>query len=357
MIQDTIIRYGKSLFDILNIKADFFFENQTHLNENNRIANIYKQQPLREDCKLCGTKLPEQKDFTSHSINYFLCDICGHLNGAYQDTKEFVDIIYSGSNYGINYNESTKEQYLERLDAVYSPKARFFKDSLKTIEEDYKGYKILDVGCGSGYMVGALRRLGFDAKGVEVSETQVQYGNNMLEGNYLQALSQDDIISSVSNTNAQILCFIGVFEHLCDLSGMLREIKVNTHIKYVFFSVPMYSLSCIFESIFPEVFNRQLGGGHTHLFSRKSLEWMYKKYDLIQLAKWDFGTDLMDLYRSIIVMLKKQTASEKVIKQVGAIFKENIDSMELVLDRSAFSSETHVLIKVDHSKLNENVQC
>ncbi|GAP72148.1 hypothetical protein SAMD00024442_25_37 [Candidatus Symbiothrix dinenymphae] len=360
MATQKIIRYGKSMFDVLSIKSDFFNENEVHLNEMRRIAAIYKQQPARTQCKICGTKLPTQKYFTSHTIDYFLCCCCGHLNGHHEDTKRFADEIYLDQ-YGKNYiakadttqhnttqhntTQHNTTHYTTRLDSVYMPKAKFLKDSLQTLGIDYSKFEFLDVGAGSGYMVGALQRLGLSASGIEVSEQQVEYGNRMLEGDYLSVREQDDIANTVLTTTAQVLCFIGVLEHISDLTTMLENIRKNKNIEYVFFSVPMVSLSCIIESIFPDVFNRQLGGTHTHLFTKQSLEWMYANYGFIPQAKWHFGTDIMDIYRSIVVMLKKNNPNMDIIQDVSDIFKRNADGMQLLLDCSEYASEIHVLVK------------
>jgi SAM-dependent methyltransferase len=169
------------MFDILNIKSSFFDENEMWLHESKRVFAIYKQQPQRKHCKLCGSNLPGEKLFTSLDVDFYLCDNCGHLNGGHQETKEFIDAAYSGVGLGKFYQEPSLTQYISRMEAVYIPKALFLTDSLQTLNVDYKKMKFLDVGCGSGYMVGALRRLGLNATGIDVSEYQVSYGNKMLD--------------------------------------------------------------------------------------------------------------------------------------------------------------------------------
>ena len=50
----------------------------------------------------------------------------------------------------------------------------------------------------------------------------------------------------------------------------------------------MFSLSSIVENSFNNIFNRQLGGGHTHLFTEKSLKKMMQKINFseIYLVVW-----------------------------------------------------------------------
>jgi hypothetical protein len=70
----------------------------------------------------------------------------------------------------------------------------------------------------------------------------------------------------------------------------------------------LLSLACVIEIVFPDVYARHIGGGggHTHLFTWNSIEWIFNKYGFSIFSKWSFGTDFMDLYRSIIVMLEKR---------------------------------------------------
>jgi 2-polyprenyl-3-methyl-5-hydroxy-6-metoxy-1,4-benzoquinol methylase len=334
------------MFDILNAKASFFKDNEKWLAEANRVWKIYKEQPARKNCKLCGNALKHEKLFSSNGVDFLLCDTCGHLNGECQDTDDFSRAVYSGESLGEFYKESSLEQYISRMESIYIPKALFLSDSLKAAGADYGKKTFLDVGAGCGYMVGALRRLGLSATGIEVSQGEVKYGNRMLDGQYLKLYPQGETAGLVRDTQAQVICFIGVLEHLYELSLMLESIQNNKNIQFMFFSVPMFSLANVFGIVFPDVFNRQLITMHTHLFSRRSLEWMYKNYGFKPEAEWNFGTDITDLYRSVMVRLSKENGvNDKLAGIVSMFFKDNVDSMQLIVDKSDFCSEVHVFGK------------
>ena len=70
--------------------------------------------------------------------------------------------------------------------------------------------------------------------------------------------------------------------------------------KYLYICVPLFSLSAIIENSFKDVYPRQLGGPHTHLYTKESLYYLAKKYKLKIIGEWWFGTDFPDLYRSLI---------------------------------------------------------
>jgi 2-polyprenyl-3-methyl-5-hydroxy-6-metoxy-1,4-benzoquinol methylase len=339
-----IIRYGKSMFDILNVKSPFFNENEKLLNTARKTWAIYKQQPKRTQCKLCGSTLPHEKIFTDLGVDFFLCENCGHLNGAHQDTVEYAEAVYSGEGLGEFYIEPSITQYIARLESIYIPKALFLSDCLRSLNVDTKNF--LDVGCGCGYMVGAMQRLGYSVRGIDMSDQEVAYGNRMLGGNYLQTIQQNELADIVGNATEQVLSIINVLEHVSDLSTVLEAIQSNKNVQYMFFAVPFFSLSNIFGLVFPDVFNRQLATTHTHLFSFKSIEWMNKKYGFESVARWNFGADIMDLYRSI--MVKLNPTDKKLSSLVSDFFKSEADSMQLLVDKSNFCSEAHMLVKINH---------
>jgi hypothetical protein len=75
---------------------------------------------------------------------------------------------------------------------------------------------------------------------------------------------------------------------------------------------------------------------------------MYNKYNFVPEAEWNFGTDIMDLYRSIMVRIKKEESNTKLVKIVSDCFKDNADGMQVLLDRYRFCSEVHVLMRINH---------
>ena len=105
----------------------------------------------------------------------------------------------------------------------------------------------------------------------------------------------------------------------------------------------MSSFICVVENLFPNIFNRHLGGGHTHLFSKKSLKMFMNKYDFIEQSSWWFGTDIHDLYRSIIVDTKRKKFMP--LFKITNLIKDVIDNLQIQLDKKKLSSEVHMLFK------------
>jgi len=321
--------FGKSIYDFFAVKEKFFQTNDSLVKDSEKIGLIYKKQKLRTVCKICNYPLPPHENNNAFFINrgtlFFRCCQCGHINGEFDDGKEYAEILYSDKTddlYGSEYREPSVVDYTRRMDSIYIPKARFLIDVLIKMNMDYKSFQFLDIGAGAGYMVGALERFGVDVMGLEVDKNQVIYANKMLKGSKLLHIGIDDVCNNIMNTKAKVLVFI-------------------------YFCVPKLSLTCAFEIIFPDVWARHIGGGggHTHLFTKSSLAWICEHYHFDQIATWDFGTDIMDLYRSLVVLLKKSKASDEFIKEISDLFIENTDAMQQIIDKTELASDTHVLLK------------
>ena len=137
--------------------------------------------------------------------------------------------------------------------------------------------------------------------------------------------------------------FIGVIEHLQEMKKIVRLVTKNKNCTLVYLSVPLYSLTTLIESSFPSIFNRHLGGSHTHLFTEKSLKYFFKKLNFVSHSEWWFGQDYNDLYRSMLVTSDKMKnyGATKILNN----FRNLIDDFQIILDKNKLSSEVHMLFK------------
>lgn len=341
-------KYGKPYDkDMFRIKQGLYDENDRFLKNALRIIHIYSGQPFRTHCKLCGKKLSLKKCFSSQGIDYAYCEHCHHLNGFHEETVDFCSKVIENS--GAVYKEPDADAFEKRLKTIYLPKMDFLLEHLQSDRKmENFDIKILDVGAGSGYFVGAGLQRNVDIIGVEASAEQVELGNRMLQAKVLQQVDILDVKQCVAETSCNVVTFIGVLEHLDDLRAMLQTIQKNDNIQYIFFSVPLFSFSCVFAAVFPNVYNRQFGGGHTHLFSLDSIHYMNEEYGFEPVSTWQFGTDAMDMYRSIMVTLGNENS------QLRDIFSEHFlpcsDMIQLLFDKSGFSSEIHMLVRKKKSE-------
>lgn len=339
----SIKKYGKSFGDLNSLKKNFFENNDGMLKMADGMADILNAQPVRKTCKACGSELGNEL-FHSHNIGYIKCDNCGHLNSDHEDTDEFASKVYVEDDYSKNYSSKDRAEYEKRMNMIYVPKAEFLIECLEKEGIDASSSKILDIGAGCGYFVAASRKLGMKADGIEVSGSEVEYGNSMSDEPLLTHVGLHDSIDYISKTDCNIVSAIGVLEHLINLKENLDAIKENENIKYLYASVPMFSFSCAFEASHQKCYNRHTGGTHTHLFTNESIEKLADEMGFTVAYEWRFGSDINDLYRFIMVSLQ-QEGNPEFASYFSDKFVPLMDDLQMILDKSEFSSELHFILK------------
>lgn len=343
-----IERYSKPSGPLLSLKQNFFDENDALLEKGQEINRIYIQQPKRDRCKNCDNRL-EDGNFSKQEITYSFCLKCGHLNGLHQDTVDFCSFVYTnagGASYSDNYSSKNKIAYLQRVKDIYMPKATFLRDSLSELGESPNFLTYSDFGAGAGYFVSALTNISIrNVAGYEVSDSQVNLGNSMMQQELLNRHSLDETVNLAASVHSDIVSMIGVLEHLQNPREILDALKNNKNVRFLYISVPMFSPCVFFEMVFPVVMQRHLSSGHTHLYTEGSLQWLAKEFDMQQVAAWWFGTDMVDLFRCITVQLNKQVETKKMVADWTKMFAPLIDVMQAEIDKKHLSSEVHMLFK------------
>ena len=343
-----IEKYGKSSAEVIAQKNSFFEQNDAHLAVEKAIAEVYTKQSLRVKCKNCDATLSTEYDFFQGKVGYLFCSKCHHLNGQFEDSDAFCNYVYNsddGESYGLNYTTKDRADYLKRLDDIYAPKANFLVDVLEKNGEDVSQLSFLDFGAGSGYFVGALKNLSLNVQGLEISTSQVAFANTMLEDALLSSFAPQETEKMIAKAECKVFSMIGVLEHLQEPRKALKAIKENPYIEYLYISVPLFSLSVFLEKLSPEVFSRQLSGGHTHLYTKESLAYLVEEFELEVIGEWWFGSEMMDLYRQVSVMLEKTNSSEKMLALWQETFTKLIDTLQLEVDKHQMSSEVHMVLK------------
>jgi hypothetical protein len=221
------------------------------------------------------------------------------------------------------------------------------RDVLRNDGVDPERLKYSDMGAGAGYFISALLETGVtDVAGYEVGEAQVKLGKWIDPSLPLNVIGLHEAERLVREIRSEVISFIGVFEHLQNPRAILSAIKSNPAIHYLYFCVPMFSPTIFTEMVFPEVMPRQLTVGHTHLFTRSSLEYIENEFGFVRAGAWWFGTDMMDYYRSVVVTLAGNPEFDGMGSRWSAQFEEILDEMQLVIDKNRDSSQVHVVLKI-----------
>ncbi|KAA5597159.1 methyltransferase domain-containing protein [Blastochloris sulfoviridis] len=346
----TFEKFGKSFRDIADLKTSFFEDNGKWLERALKYAAIYTAQPRRTHCKICNAPLPGTPSFVKHTIPYVICTRCSHLNGMHEDSDAFCEAVYTsdeGKDYAEAYSSADAAAYVRRRERIYEPKARFLLDVLRHENKDPAALRYADMGAGAGYFVAALQELGLtQVAGYEVGQAQVALGNWMMPSAPLSLIGLKDTLGLCREIPADVMTFIGVFEHLQNPREILGAVRSNPAVRYVYICVPMFAPTIYNEMVFPQVMPRQLAVGHTHLFTDASIRNMEAEFGLERVGAWWFGTDMMDYHRSVLVSLAQTPGQAGMIEPWREQFEDILDDLQLVIDKKRKSSQIHAVFKV-----------
>lgn len=325
-------------------------ENDALKYQNMKYIDVYRQQAKRSNCKICGHLFKDDSYLVSNDIKYFICKGCGHLNGEYEDTNEFCNYLYNSAQGGGDYsqflNQKTIDDFNERTDKIFVPKVSFLLETLAEQKLVPQQLKYSDIGTGTGCFVNALHRCGLkNIEGYDVEGPQMSIARKILGQDKIKGHSVEDIYTIVQKLDCDVVSMIGVLEHFQKPHAVLSEICNNENIKYILISVPLFSLSVLFQICFPKSFERHLDGSHTHLFTDTSLDFLMSKYNLECVSEWWFGLDISDLFRNIFVTLDKTNQPYELKQKYVDWFLPLIDDLQFAIDRKKLSSEVHMVLK------------
>jgi hypothetical protein len=340
-------KFGKSLIPYMQVKGNSFREDGD-INERVKQLNVkYEEQPERIKCKNCDFEL-EGMDFERVGIGYVACNRCGHVNGLHDDSSEFSEFAYAGEGdeYSQFYASYSEKEYNNRVSSIYSPKVDFLLDILKSCGEDVNELNFLDYGAGSGYMVSALLKSGLKhVAGVEVSKGQVKQANEVLGRNIIDTLELSESVGYIQQSSANIICMIGVLEHLQNPREILKAISENNNIKYFYVDFPLFSFSVYLETIFPDYFHRHLSADHTHVYTPESIEYLCKEFGFEIKGEWFFGADAFDMMRFFSLKLQDLGSSDRFTERFMGDYGKMIDDIQMAFDKNSLSSEVHSVLK------------
>jgi 2-polyprenyl-3-methyl-5-hydroxy-6-metoxy-1,4-benzoquinol methylase len=226
------------------------------------------------------------KNFPGYYDSFYDIFTCLNCNTSFIDTYDLNTNIYnrvynqlsndvsnsSGYSRYSTYSSEIKNsnnpiKYLIQNENNYFPVYSFIKDK--------SNLKILDVGCGLGYLTYALNSLGHEVVGIDISESAIKnaksnFGNFFIRGDLLKDNLKFD------NT-FDLIIGIELIEHLLDLNGFIK--KCTYFLKdggSMIFTTPNKDYPGLSDSVWftdsPPV--------HTLWLSKKSLESISKEHNL-----------------------------------------------------------------------------
>ena len=156
------------------------------------------------------------------SEDYSIADI----ENIYHETVLNQD--FYGDNYGADWSLQPYEEMAQLIKTILSPKRH------------------LDIGCGEGLLVQAMRTKGMDSWGIDFSKAFIARAKSEIRP-YLTVASAENWIERSSLAAVDCITYMEVFEHLpiSILKNLLKEIHTRMAGR-VFLTIPSYGVDDVF---------------------------------------------------------------------------------------------------------------
>lgn len=123
-------------------------------------------------CKICGKEIIEE--VISNSYKYFKCEDCYTSQLFPQPSQKDLENYYS--KYHLSVAEGGCYDSVEdRMQIDFPAKLSQIRSYLSSND-----VKLLDVGCGKGFFIKKASEVGFDAYGIDISESGIKYAKEKL---------------------------------------------------------------------------------------------------------------------------------------------------------------------------------
>jgi 2-polyprenyl-3-methyl-5-hydroxy-6-metoxy-1,4-benzoquinol methylase len=186
-------------------------------------------------CPLCGNEAHlVRRDITGYredlSYDIFTCVFCEasharplrHEEKVYQNIYKLADRIPGYDRYFRYFSEIVSTQnplkYLADMEGMYWAVSHFLSER--------KNLRVLELGCGMGYLTYALHKEGYDVTGIDLSEEAIERARKQFNkdiyicGNILDAQVLPDAVFD-------IIILLEVIEHLPDIPDFLSRLKIR----------------------------------------------------------------------------------------------------------------------------------
>lgn len=175
------------------------------------------------NCLVCGDKNVRNYQKTG-SYQFVKCDDCNFVFCHPMPSQEELNKLYTsnGTDHAVNFPKSA------------SRRRRALGQSLRLWPYCRGGRRAIDIGCGGGFMVDAMRLMGADAYGIDLGSAEIAYAtNNFPKCTYTQ-ISYDNF--QTEKKKFDFVYSSEVIEHVGDLNqymSLISNITISGGAVYV----------------------------------------------------------------------------------------------------------------------------
>jgi len=241
-------------------------------------------------CNLCGASDVEvigDRDRDGHPLRTTICRRCGLVWSNPRPAEEEVRRYYS-SEYRLDYkgHSTPSPRHVARSGRGALNRYRALAPYLK------RGDRILDAGAGGGEVVYVLRKLGFDASGLEPDEQYARHAREALGVPVATGFVQDTAFPAGS---FDVVTMYHALEHVEDPSAILSRLRdwmVEQGVLII--EVPNVEAVCIAPG-------HRFHFAHFYNFSRNALEALGRKagFEPVRTTTSSDGGNLTTVFRAV----------------------------------------------------------
>ncbi len=332
------ITIGNSI-DLISLKKNVVedFNGNVETIKSSR-QKLYTCELIRvKHCPVCGhTSEDSEEMITVYGARYVMCTSCSHRFIIETPSKKALELFYkTDTHYQKTYADKRTTDV--RLKQVAMPKLMW---AIKQYESVYKRKpkRILDIGAGSGHFVQVCKQSGYEATGIELSES----GRNFCLENFGFKLENKDFLKPHDYNDFDIVTFWGVIEHTPNPIEMLKAAKMVLGKQgLVIAQTPHWnSLSTSIQRRFSDSVVRHLDPfGHINVFTDSSLRTAFQKSGFEVRAAWYLGMDAYELVMQLAHALNDVRVIEKLNDTIPAI-QETLNTAK-ISDGIIFAGTPH----------------
>ncbi|WP_417613232.1 class I SAM-dependent methyltransferase [Owenweeksia hongkongensis] len=299
--------------------------------------------PRRKSCLLCGGGVDSADQFLHRKVSFLRCAKCGHIQSANSPTAEYDRIVHDALGYSGIYPDTSKEDYDSRIQRVYEPKLAWMLEALADERQRLREASWLDIGCGAGYFLSALKEKGIsNCHGVDIDQHNLSIARKYL-GQDVVSESAQTVGKIIASTKANVITAFFVLEHVEDMAEVICALKAKPRGTVFAVAVPTFSFISLFEGLVDNHYPRSLDAMvHTQIYTEKSLEFLFEESGFSIVSEWIFGQDIADIHRFLNVGIS-MNYPDRLRNEYSEKLAKLIDPLQGVLDRSGFSDSRHLL--------------
>ncbi len=236
---------------------------------------------------------------------YRQCVVCDHLFSEIVPSEKFLSSYYVGENSGQveAYVNLSPTQHVNREEEIGHPKVDYANGLISSDNLPSASSKLnwVDVGAGTGDVLVAAEKLGYEALGFEPDPKQAELARRRGCSVVEQFLDEHQPVPR-EIVSADVLSMLNLLEHLPNplafLTALTAEMKFGS---WIIIEVPRHpSLSSVIQLSGAYSVHRHINPPeHLHIFSDKSIELMLRKIGFAIVSRWRFGSDALEAYSAI----------------------------------------------------------